>query len=196
MADALTNHSSLRSIRNTNILPCKLCSSSPPAEASKATHSILNLFMHFQLNHEKRTDLKNDLAAGRSLSWFKSMIVLPTRDELEPLITGRNITTTATLQLYRDAAREFPDPTGPTTQGFGTRASSLPNTNAPHARARSRSPVRNRAERGEDDESRYRDREFRPSSITPRQVYVDDEGYEYVRISDPYVRYLPARRSR
>jgi hypothetical protein len=194
IADALTNHPSLRSVKNIDILPCKLCSSSS-AKASETTHSILNLFTHFQLSHDNRIDLKNDLSAGRALSWFKSMIVLPTRDELEPLITGRNITTTATLQLYQVAAHEFPDSRGTENLGFGTGASNVSPLNASQARARSRSPTRCRAERRDDDKSHYRDRESFPRSTNPRQAYVDDEGYEYVRISDPYVGYLPARRS-
>jgi hypothetical protein len=110
MADALANNPILRSLRNTEVLTCKLCSQSATETATSAqTHTILTLILHFQFNHEKWVGLAGDVAAGRTLSWLKSMILLPTRHELEAMVTVGNVTTTDTLQLYRDVLNEFPE---------------------------------------------------------------------------------------
>jgi hypothetical protein len=203
MADALTNHASLVSLRNTNTLKCKLCINSPPSSAPAKpipSYSILNMIMHFQLSHESMLPLMADLAAGRSLSFLHSVIALPTRAELEPLVIARNITTTSTMKLYQDALQHFAEPAKftKTRGGHCARAKSPPRRmQEPEARARSRSPVGMRADQSEDTTSHYRQRDDAPisRSITPRVVYVDDEGYEYVRISStPYVGHPPRSR--
>jgi hypothetical protein len=109
VADALTNAATLRSVRNSDILVCRICKvdGGTPSNLA-ATFSLPLLLLHVETHHSERVDLMATLAKNCTLEWFQSVISLPTRGNIEPLLTQESVKERDTLAIFRSAMSYIP----------------------------------------------------------------------------------------
>jgi hypothetical protein len=107
----MSNRSSLI---HRDVLECRPCleSRNPPLPGLASTFSVQGLILHFDLNHRKRVDIAAIISAGDSIGWFSSMIKLPARTEIEPLI-GENQMSRAHMVMFTITLDYLPEHTGP-----------------------------------------------------------------------------------
>jgi len=138
VADALTNAAMLRSVRNSDILTCRICKvdGGTPSNLA-ATFSLPLLLLHVETHHSERVDLMATLAKNCTLEWFQSVISLPARGNIEPLLTQESVKERDTLAIFRSALSYIPAEETVTIRNnpllsFGHAPTTLPRGEARH----------------------------------------------------------------